>query len=147
MTAMVGHWHVAGGLAGYGPDSCDGYGTATSWVQLADLLAEELGNAAEYLHEVSEAAGQFGDKEQAWDLHKEADEADTLARNFANERANAPLYAGFPDAWDAEVQRLAEAHFPFHYEHTVGPGNTARLALYAWECDEGDACEHAADED
>lgn len=147
MTEMVEHWHVAGGLAGYGPDGSDGYGTATSWVQLADLLADELRNAADYLHEGAEATAGEGDKPLAWDLRKESDEVEALAWNFSNDRAQAPLYAGSPGQWDAEVRRLVEKHFPFYYDYTVGPGNAARLALYAWECEEGDECEHAADED
>lgn len=144
--AMTGHWHVAGGLAGYGPDGSDGYGTATSGAQLADMLADELRGAADYLHEGAEATAE-SDKAAAWDVSKEAEAAATLALNFDNKRSEAPLYAGRPDDWDAEVERLAREHFPYYYDHTVGPGDSARLSLYAWRCDAGETCEHVTDED
>lgn len=143
--SMAGHWHVASGLAGYGPDGSDGFGTATGWTQLANLLAEELDRAAEYLHEGAEGAADH-DKAEAWDLNKEAFQASTMARNFDNGRADAPLYAGNPAAWHAAVEGLVAEHFPYYYDHTVGPDNSARLALYAWACEQGDDCEHATDE-
>lgn len=146
---MTTHWHVAGGLAGYGPNGEDGYAYAVTWRELADLLLEGLQRAAEYVYETAQAAAEGGDKAQAWDLVKECEELERLAQNFDNERREAPAYPT-DDAWDAEIQRMVESNFPYYYDHTVNDSAenpSARLALYAWPCTEGADCEHVEDDD
>jgi hypothetical protein len=144
---MTTHWHVASGLAGYGPDGDDGYADAVTWRELADLLHGELNQVAEYLHEVAEGEATDGDKALAYDLIRKSEEAERLARNLDDSRADAPLYADNADLRDATVEALVESHFPYYYDHTVGPGNAARLALYAWPCEAGSECEHVEDDE
>jgi hypothetical protein len=142
---MTTHWHVASGLAGYGPDGDDGYAYAVTWRELAGLLHGELNQAAEYLYEGAEGTAVGGDKALAYDLIKESEEAETMAQNLADSRPDAPLYADNADLWNTTVKALVESHFPYYYDHTVGPGNAARLALYAWPCEAGSECEHVED--
>src|SRR4051812_1409682 len=144
---MTTHWHVASGLAGYGQDGDDGYAAAVTWRELAGLLHGELKQAAEYLHGAAEGTAAGGDKALAYDLIKESEEAENLAQNLADSRPDAPLYADNADLWDTTVEALVESHFPYYYDHTVGPGNAARLALYAWPCEAGSECEDVEDDE
>ncbi|GAA3751134.1 hypothetical protein [Micromonospora maritima] len=135
-TTAVTHWHVATGLAGYGPDGSDGYGTATDMPTLADLIRSELRDASSAEDETSRSIAEAGDYEDAWKIKTRSEELDTLAANFDNKRADAPLYAGRPDLWAETVQRLAVEKFPLDISYNT--------RLYVWPCEES-GCEHLAD--
>ena len=138
MTATRAHWHVATGLAGYGPEGSDGYGTATDARVLADLIREELDNAASAATDTANSLADDGQYADAWKEKTRAEGMGTLALNFHNRRADAPLYRGKPELWAETVERMAVEHFPYDISHNT--------RLYVWDCMDP-SCEHLADLD
>jgi hypothetical protein len=134
-----GHWHVAYGLAGYGPDGSDGFDSVTTWEALAFIVACRLQDSAESEDMTAGSLAESGDFESAWHTHKRADELSVLAMNFDNKRANAPLYRDDKPAWHSTIERLAREHFPLDV--------TDNTRLYVWECGMPGECEHVGEED
>lgn len=134
------HWHVETGLAGYGPDAADtdGFTVYRALTDVADAIRGELDTHAEYEVEVARTYAEHGDYESAWNLREHADSLGTMAGNFSNTRADAPLYQGDPTLWDAEITRLIAEHVPVDV-------NEGRTRIYAWMCDETE-CEAGEDE-
>lgn len=131
LTATVGHWHVASGLAGYGPDAADsdGFAVAMTPEELADLLRSELSEWIDFECEQAESYGDDGDYKSAWMLHKHAsDDMDTLSRNLDNKRGKAPYWQDHPGAWQAHVLKVASEYFPYSV-------NEGRSNVYAWPCE------------
>ncbi len=128
------HWHVATGLASYGADASNGWQTATTMTDLADLVRSELENQAERHIGLARLHADSGDYKAAWGMRKFADRLDILWHSFNNERAAAPLYAGDPEKWDATVRRLVEKHFPMDVD-----GGKRRV--HVWECRWPDRCD------
>ncbi|MFG3710913.1 hypothetical protein [Micromonospora sp. NPDC047730] len=135
-TTAVRHWHVATGLVGYGPDGADGYGTAIELTDVADLIRDELRQAADSEDEGSRSEAEAADFSEAWKLKTRAEHLSILAETFSNDRANAPLYAGKPEMWADTIETLIRQHFPLDISD--------RSRLYVWPCAEP-GCEHLAD--
>jgi hypothetical protein len=133
------HWHIATGLAGYGPDGSDGYGTADSPASLAAALTDELARHASAEWETADVYGDDGQYEQAWRTLTRARGLETLAHNFDPKRANSPLYRHDPAAWESTVEDMTRKTFPLDVSHNT--------RLYVWECELDSAvCEHAKEE-
>ena len=144
-------YYVKTGLAGYGPDlESEDYPVTDGWEALADVIAEELRNAADYAYDGASIAGDQADEQysrvdsdgstvaaldlyrDAWHAFKQSGELRTLAATFDNSRKDAPLYAGRPDLWHATIYDLIGRHFPVDvYDHS---------RLYVWECEEAPEC-------
>lgn len=138
----VAHWHVASGLAGYGPDAgSTTYATANTAPELADAIREELRGWADSENDGAHAYADAKDFEGAWMLAKHANSVEHVRMNLDNERMNAPVYADNPQAWDETVLGMVRDLFPYAVDE-------GRSKVYAWECSEpDDACEHANAED
>jgi hypothetical protein len=136
---MSSHYHVATGLAGYGPDASDtdGFATFDTLGSALDYARDELATFIEMAHEGSHAAADAGDYEQAWLEVCRVETLDTLRANLDPSRKQAPLYVD-DDAAYAALQETQAADFPHDVSHNA--------RLYLWECDEPD-CESAADDD
>jgi len=136
------HWHVATGLAGYGPDAADGYITVGRDVTpeaLTDVIREELSDAASYLADSADGYADAEDYESAWHAHKRAEELDILASNLDYRRRSlAPLYVNDRPALDATMTGLVADNFPLALDHD----DTRRL--YVWECGETE-CDESDD--
>lgn len=148
---MTKHWHVAYGIAGYGPDGVDGFLTATEIRGpggLADLISTELQKAAEASYQEAEGLSIEADKlreQRLTDRELEAlrayqeemqrtDTLSTLSANFSINRESAPLYTDNPALWEENVLRLVAKAFPCNI--------SSNERLYVWECEEGGRCEH-----
>ncbi|TKK84612.1 hypothetical protein FDA94_28705 [Herbidospora galbida] len=135
------HWHIAHGLAGYGPDGADGYNTATEISGsggLADQISDELDRDAESAHGLIRTegeAGNFKEAFEAWELH---DKLTTLSLNFSIRREDAPLYKDDKPLWERTVLRLVAENFP------LDVSDNSRM--YVWECTEPE-CEHLTDDE
>lgn len=136
MTSTPVHYHVATGLAGYGPDGSDGYATAMDMATLADLIRSELRDASESEDQTSRSLAEAGHYKWAWQAKTRSEAMDTLAANFDNKRAEAPLYRGAAELWAETVQRLAVENFPYDISDNS--------RLHVWPCEESD-CEHLAE--
>lgn len=120
---------LAYGIPGYGPDaSDDNYSVCETWPQVAAVARRMLAESADGLGDGAEVAAQQGDYETAWKTRARADEMYNLHDTLSNERANAPLYAGKPELWDAEIERIIGESFPYD----VDPG----CRIYVWESSE-----------
>ena len=131
---MAHHWHVATGLAGYGPDASDGNIATINESDaegLASAIQYELQDIADFETQNAEGYAESEDYKSAWETMKNAERLDTLAANFNNMRAQAPLYAGNPALWHETVYRMVAESFPVDYRD----GNSR---LYVWECSETD---------
>ena len=136
------HWHVATGLAGYGPNASDtdGYATADNVRDLTSLIRWELDSAADYNHQAAQSLAESGDYESAWNTRELSDTLTTLGMNLDYERrASAPLYADNPIGLDAEMRSIISEAFPLDI--------TDNTRLYVWICDAGDDCDSAQDDD
>ena len=135
---MGHHWHVATGLAGYGPEASD-----DNWATinegdargLAYAIQDELERIADFEREGAEALADSEDFKAAWETMKNAESLATLAENFDNSRQHAPLY---PALWHETIYRMVAESFPVDYRD----GNSR---LYVWECSETD-CHDEEDE-
>lgn len=151
----MAHWHVATGLAGYGPDGSDGFDTASEVTEIPDLVRFELDTAIQGASDDAHACRESADKafgqgnrdaalEGYRDAFKAIDLADglvTLHANLDPERANAPVYRDAPDKWTATILQIVADNFPLDLD-TRGSGR-----LYVWECESPDVCEHANEEE
>jgi hypothetical protein len=132
------HWHVATGLAGYGPDGSDGFGTGLSVTETAGLIESELNLASESARELAVARAAAKKYKDAWETMVRSDELDTLALNFSPKRKDAPLYKDNESAWEEEIKRKIGETFPLDIpEHS---------RLYVWE-HEDDECEHLEEDE
>jgi hypothetical protein len=133
------HWHVATGLAGYGPDAADsdGFAYATTTDGLASLIQQECNSVAEQLYETAQTYGTAEQYEDAWKTLKRSEEFGIMALNFDPARARAPLYVHDPQAWTETVMRLIDEHFPADFEHS---------RLYVWKCQHPDDCDSYEDD-
>jgi hypothetical protein len=141
MTEFKGHWHVASGLAGYGPDAADsdGFTVAGTPEELSILLRYELSEWMDYESEMAQSYADDGDYKSAWQLLKHASEdTDRLYRNLDNKRANAPYWQDNPGAWQAHILKVATEYFPYSV-------NEGKSKVYAWECEHGSECESLED--
>lgn len=136
---MTIHWHVATGLAGYGPDGADGYASATDARGIALALTEELGSAAESNYQTAESLADPGkDYEGAWRTMKLGEALTTLSANLDyDKRAQAPLYVNDSAALDATIMGIVASEFPLDITHNT--------RLYVWQCDDSD-CDHTGEE-
>jgi hypothetical protein len=134
--AVSGHWHVASGITGYGPDGSDGFASADTPESLADAIRWELSIWAEREMESADGAADDGDFESAWKLRKSADRIEILRANLDNERVKAPLYVNDRAAWHATILRTVETEFS-----TPLLVNEGRTGVYVWTCIDS-TCEH-----
>lgn len=136
----MGHWHVATGPSGYGPEGSDGYGTATDARELASLIQQECNDTADFERQGAENDAEIGDFESAWKALKNSEWLSMLALNFDYDtRAMAPLYVDNSPLLDETIYRLAGENFP----HDFRDGNSR---VYVWECVNAE-CEHLAELD
>jgi hypothetical protein len=138
------HYHVAFGLAGYGPDAADsdGFPFLPSLRDAVQYAGRELVDAAEYLFEGATVAGDQQDYETAWLDFRHSEDLRNLAANAdIDGRADAPLFIGPEGAGRlaATVEDIA-AGFPVDLDRS----GTRRL--YLWECVES-GCYDDADLD
>ncbi|TDC01136.1 hypothetical protein E1091_03455 [Micromonospora fluostatini] len=103
---------------------------------LADLIAEECQRSAGAETDGAEGLAESGDFEGAWKTHKRSDALATMAHNFDNRRADAPIYVGRSDLWHDTIRRMAQE------AHLRDVSDNSRL--YVWECTDVE-CEHLAD--
>lgn len=132
------HYHVAHGLAGYGPDASDsdGFITCDDVRETADAIREELRMDVDYSFETAQAYADAGDYERAWHERARSDALEILRATFDNARQNAPLYRDDPNAWTETLVRLIAETFPLDVSENG--------RLYVWLCTETD-CQSAAD--
>lgn len=132
---MTIHWHVATGLAGYGPDGADGYASATDAREIASALVSELDSAADFNYESAESLADPGkDYEAAWRTMKLGEALTALSANLDyDKRATAPLYVNDPAALDMTIMGIVASEFPLDITHNT--------RLYVWQCDDSD-CDH-----
>ncbi len=122
-----GHWHVAFGIAGYGP-SADSFSVAVTPRELATLVEQELHYTADEEHEFADILAESGEFEKAWATLIRSRNLDILARNLSPSRLATPLYRDNYAGWVAQqAQRIRET-FP------LDVSDSGRL--YVWECGE-----------
>jgi hypothetical protein len=111
---MASGYSIYWAMRGYLPEGEVYY--AETPQELAELLAQELNDAADYLAETADMAGEREDYREAWLTHKAAEQADILRRNLDNDRQNAPVYRGKPELWAETIMQIARDEFPasFH---------------------------------
>lgn len=124
------HWHIATGIAGYGPDGADGFGTATTLDDTAESARDELRTSVDICEETAEALAADGHFEEAWREHKRADALEILRANLNTDRKDAPLYAGKPELWHRTLSDIVADSFPVDISHSA--------RLYVWECTDTD---------
>lgn len=129
------HWHVASGLAGYGPDAADsdGFPTFGTLAEALDYARSELSVYVDMAHEEAHALADSEDFRGAWEAVVRMQELETMRANLDPSRATAPLYRDNPDAY-ASLQDSQAADFPHDVTHNS--------RLYLWACDEPD-CEES----
>jgi hypothetical protein len=137
-TLRASHWHVATGLAGYGPDGSDGYATFATLAEALDYARDELRFAVDHAHESAHAHGDAGDYESAWENVLACERLETLRANLDPARASAPLYRDDAAAFVA-LQESQAADFP----HDL----TGADRLYLWQCEEPSECDHVDEEE
>ncbi len=135
MSNGLTHWHVASGLAGYGPDCDEGTPTFHDLGDALEYARDELSvyvdmaydgarsSAEPWAPEGHEAAAP--DYETAWQEVSRAWELETLRANLDPKRSEAPLYAGDTDAYSA-LQRSQAEEFPHDVSYNA--------RLYLWDC-------------
>lgn len=133
---MSAHFHVAYGLAGYGPDGADEFASFATLAEALDYARDELVADVDMAHEEAHALADAGDYESAWRAIERMERLETLRANLDPKRAQAPLYRDNPGAY-AQLQESQAAAFP----HDVA-GNSR---LYLWECESPVTCEHLAE--
>ena len=133
--AAAPHWHVASGLAGYGPDGADGFASFDSLGDAIDYARDELTTYVDMAHQDMHASGEAGEYEAAWQSLLLVERLELLRANLDPARASAPLYRGDPAAYRALQESQAD-EFPHDVSHNA--------RLYLWECAEPD-CEHCED--
>lgn len=130
----VRHWHVATGLAGYGPDGSDGYDTAENLRDVSDAIRDRLRDFIDSNDQGARAVADTGDYKDAWETMMLAESLETLSTNLNNKRGDsAPLYVGKPKLWDETLDRIIGETFPLDVSYNT--------RLYVWECDTAE-CDH-----
>lgn len=123
------HYHVAYGLAGYGPDASDSDGFPT-FESLGDALSyarDELSTDVDSLHISARMLAESEDYKGAWFEMMRAEDLDILRMNLDPARASAPLYVDDAVAYRA-LQQSQLADFPVDV--------SASSRLYVWDCTE-----------
>jgi len=131
------HYHVATGLAGYGPDAADSDGFAT-FESLADALSyarDDLSAFIDFAHDGAHGFASQGDFESAWNEVVRMEDLENWQANLDPARANAPLYRDDSAAY-AAMQAEQAAQFPRDVSHNT--------RLYLWDCAE-DPCDCSSD--
>lgn len=130
------HYHVATGLAGYGPDAADtdGYPTFDTAQEALSYARDELTTWIDFAAETAQSYAAGEDYEQAWKESQRADDLETLRANLDPARREAPLYRDNPTAYQTLVQEQVGG-FPHDVSYNT--------RLYLWQCDESEC----ADED
>lgn len=127
---MSSHFHVASGLAGYGPDASDSDGFArfdTLGEALQYVHESELPLWIDQAHETAQCLAAGEDYRGAWYEVVRADDLEALRQNLNPARRSAPMYVDDLAAYEA-MQQDQLATFP----RTVSDSSR----LYVWECDE-----------
>ena len=128
------HYHVAHGLAGYGPDVDEGTPTFEVLAEALEYARDELASDIDLAHESAHAFGDAGQFEDAWREVLRMESLETLRANLDPARASAPLYAADPAAYNALQEKQAAELFPVD---AYGPAGR----LYLWDCDEAECLE------
>ncbi len=137
-SAPIPHYHVAYGLAGYGPDGADGYASFEDLAGALEYASDYLRESADMLEEEAEAEAENGRYEDAWKAHKHADRLELQRMNQDLERRrNAPMYVDDDEAYAALLDDLAGA-YPIDVD-------SRSCRLYLWACDEA-GCDHWEDD-
>lgn len=135
------HFHVAHGLAGYGPYGSESYDTGENWEDVADLIRDRLRGVVDRLAEDMSIASERQDYKEYHDASELAASIETLAANLDNSRSDAPLYGGDTEAWRGTIADIVSKSFPLDLD-TRGANR-----LYAWVCTTSDAeCDHFRDD-
>lgn len=127
------HYHVAHGLAGYGPDTDENTPTFETLGEALEYAREELAGDIDIAHDTAHACGEAGDFEQAWAEVLRMESLENLRANLDPARRDAPLYRDDPVAY-AALQESQAAMFPVD---AYGPAGR----LYLWDCDETECLE------
>lgn len=128
----MSHYHVAHGLAGYGPDGDEGTPTFETLADALEFARDELAVDVDMAHEAMHSLADAGEFEQAWAEVLRIESLEVLRANLAPGRRNAPLYAADPAAYSA-LQVAQATEFP------VDVSDCGRL--YLWDCDEAECLE------
>jgi hypothetical protein len=131
----MAHYHVANGIAGYGPDCDESTPTYDTLADAIEGAREELSVWEDIARETAEGFADAGDFESAWKEHKRAESLWILRANLDPARKNAPLYRDNPKAY-ADLLKSQFEDFP----HDVSTNSR----LYLWECD-NEECESEDD--
>ena len=138
MSAQI-HYHVATGLAGYGPDAADSDGLA-AFDSLSDALSyarDELSSFVDMAHESAHAFGAEQNYQAAWGEILRCEDLELWQANLDPARRDAPLYRDNPGAY-AAMQNEQWAQFPRDVSYNT--------RLYLWDCSE-DPCECSWEEE
>lgn len=127
------HWHVATGLAGYGPDGADGYASFDSLSGALDYARDELSTFVDFAHEGAHAAAEDGRFEEAWREVVRMEDLENWRANLDPKRAGAPAYVNDPAAY-AAMQEEQAAQFPRDVSYNT--------RLYLWQCETPEDCDH-----
>lgn len=129
----MSHYHVAHGLAGYGPDVDEGTATFETLGEALEYARDELAGDVDIAHESAHSFGDAGQFENAWREVLRMESLELLRANLDPARAQAPLYANDPAAYRA-LQESQAGMFPVD---AYGPAGR----LYLWDCDEAECLE------
>jgi len=130
------HWHVASGLAGYGPDGADGFASFDSLADAIEYAREEIGPFVDMAHESAHSLAESSDFEGAWREIERIEDLELWQASMDPARKEAPLYRGNEEAYAALLADHA-AQFPRDVSYNT--------RLYLWDCAESD-CEHCEEE-
>jgi hypothetical protein len=130
------HWHVAYGLAGYGPDGADGFASFDSLGDALDYARDELSTDVDMAYEDAHILAEQSQYRDAWMAIERMERLELLRANLDPRRADAPLYRDDAAAYRA-LQESQAAGFP----HDVSDSSR----LYLWQCDVAD-CDHCEEE-
>lgn len=118
------HYHVAYGLAGYGPDDIGGQLETLS--DALECARDELATDVDSAHEAILSHIESQEWEQACEAFTAMEALEILRMNLDPKRRSAPMYVNDPAAY-AALQETQLDLFP------VDVGTSSRL--YVWECD------------
>ena len=127
------HWHVATGLAGYGPEGADGFVTFSTLSDALEYARDEISTFVDMAHEDAHACGAAGMFEDAWREVLRIEDLESWRANLDPARRSAPLYREDPAAY-ASMQEEQAAQFPRDVSYNT--------RLYLWQCEDPATCEH-----
>lgn len=142
-TTNPSHWHVATGLAGYGPEGSDGFACYATLADALEGAREEMRSFVDMAHDAAHGFGDAGQFEDAWLEVLRCERLEVLRANLDPARRDAPLYrdrAGYPpgdERW-CKLQESQAADFPHDVSHNT--------RLYLWQCEDPAGCEHCEEE-